>query len=56
MNIDELLNRYAAGERDFGAINLPQANLTGLDLSRRDVPAERLYKDMQLAEKGGINN
>jgi uncharacterized protein YjbI with pentapeptide repeats len=33
MNIDELLNRYAAGERDFGAINLQSANLKGLELS-----------------------
>jgi hypothetical protein len=30
MNIDELLSRYAAGEREFGEINLYGANLTGL--------------------------
>jgi len=33
MNIDELLSQYADGERDFGAINLQSANLTGLELS-----------------------
>ncbi|MDZ7964838.1 MAG: pentapeptide repeat-containing protein [Nostoc sp. DedSLP03] len=33
MNRDELLKRYAAGERDFSGVDLGRANLYGIDLS-----------------------
>ncbi|MBN3923760.1 pentapeptide repeat-containing protein, partial [Nostoc sp. NMS4] len=33
MNRDELLKRYAAGERDFSGVDLSRANLYGIDLS-----------------------
>lgn len=33
MNIKELREKYAAGERDFRAVSLVQANLSGINLS-----------------------
>jgi uncharacterized protein YjbI with pentapeptide repeats len=33
MNAEELLARYAAGERDFEAVNLARVSLAGADLS-----------------------
>ncbi|HEY9609067.1 pentapeptide repeat-containing protein [Allocoleopsis sp.] len=43
MNIDELLSKYAAGERDFGAINLRQANLTGIFLKEANLGGTCLH-------------
>ena len=37
MDIKELLQRYAAGERNFTVINLSYKNLTGIDLSEADL-------------------
>jgi hypothetical protein len=51
MNIDELLNRYADGERDFGAINLHSANLTGLELSGVNLKGANLSS----AQLRGVN-
>jgi uncharacterized protein YjbI with pentapeptide repeats len=33
MEIEELLSRYASGERNFGAVNLTEAQLSGVNLS-----------------------
>jgi uncharacterized protein YjbI with pentapeptide repeats len=33
MDVEELLSRYAAGERDFPGLNLIEANLSGVNLS-----------------------
>ena len=51
MNIDELLNRYASGDRDFGAINLPRANLNQINLQAADLSKASLNK----ANLGGVN-
>ena len=54
MNIDELLNRYADGERDFGAINLQSANLTGLELSGVNLKGANL-SNANLTYMEGVN-
>ena len=33
MTVEELLKKYAAGERNFAGINLTEANLSGVNLS-----------------------
>lgn len=33
MDVDELVQRYTAGERDFTGVNLTGANLSGINLS-----------------------
>lgn len=37
MNIDERLERYATGERNFNAIELHRANLGGIVLREADL-------------------
>lgn len=42
MEIEELLNKYERGERDFGAINLCEANLSGVNLSGANLSGSNL--------------
>ncbi|MHC5830121.1 MAG: pentapeptide repeat-containing protein, partial [Nostoc sp.] len=37
MDIEELLERYAAGERDFRDVDLSHSDLTGVNLSGIDL-------------------
>lgn len=37
MDVNELLKRYAAGERDFKGINLIGSSLSGINLSRANL-------------------
>lgn len=37
MNRDELLRRYAAGERDFSGADFTKADLSSIDLSNADL-------------------
>ena len=37
VNTEELLQRYAAGERNFAGISLSYTNLVGVDLSEADL-------------------
>jgi uncharacterized protein YjbI with pentapeptide repeats len=49
MSAEELLERYAAGERDFGGIDLKEADLTGTDLSDINLSNANLI-DVDLSE------
>jgi uncharacterized protein YjbI with pentapeptide repeats len=60
-NSQVLLQRYAAGERDFRNVNLKgenlnRANLSGIDLSGADLSGANLYSaNLELAELASIN-
>jgi 2-iminobutanoate/2-iminopropanoate deaminase len=42
MDAEELLEKYAAGERKFHSVNLSQENLKGADLSEIDLTSANL--------------
>jgi uncharacterized protein YjbI with pentapeptide repeats len=49
MTADELLERYAAGERDFSGVNLQRvelqySQLSGINLSRANLSDSRIYR------------
>lgn len=56
MDAEELLKRYAAGERDFSGLNLRGAKLNGVDPSIDDLGAyNKPYENGIAADLSGIN-
>lgn len=59
MNRDELLSRYANGDRDFRGVNLSGVDLRGVNLSGADLRGADLigtdmrYADLTLATLSG---
>lgn len=51
MNVEELLEKYALGFRDFSGIVLPEANLAGIKLSGVDLS----YADLSIVNLSGSN-
>lgn len=51
MKAEDVLKRYAAGERTFAGINLNEANLSGADLSQADLGGA----DLSVANLSGAN-
>ncbi|NES96510.1 MAG: pentapeptide repeat-containing protein [Desertifilum sp. SIO1I2] len=51
MDEEELLNSYAAGERDFTALKLTEANLSGVNLSAANLS----YANLSVANLSGAN-
>ena len=51
MNVEELLEKYALGFRDFSGIVIPEANLAGIKLSGVDLS----YADLSIVNLSGSN-
>jgi uncharacterized protein YjbI with pentapeptide repeats len=56
MNIEDLLEKYATGVREFAGIHLSEANLSGVNLSGADFSQARLHRtNLSLAKLSGVN-
>lgn len=56
MSTEELLKRYAAGEREFTGIDLSEVDLSGVNLAGADLSgANLLGTDLSVANLSGVN-